>query len=91
MVLKIRVALFQSPNILVYFYSNKTIVGGLLGGLVGVELIKKLIKEKNASGDLFTYPLILAMIIGRIGCFSMGVYEETYGLPSSIAMGDEFR
>ena len=24
------------------------------------------------------------MIIGRIGCFSMGVYEETYGLPSSL-------
>ena len=77
-------ALFQSQNIFIYFYSNKTIAGGLLGGLAGVELIKKLIKEKTASGDLFTYPLILAMIIGRIGCFSMGVYEETYGLPSTL-------
>jgi hypothetical protein len=48
--------LMQSKNILLYFYSNKTIIGGLLGGLFGVELIKKVIKEKKASGDLFTYP-----------------------------------
>ena len=74
----------QSKNIFAYFYSNKTIVGGLLGGLIGVELIKKMIKEKTASGDLFTYPIILALIIGRIGCFSMGIYEETYGLPTTL-------
>lgn len=80
-------ALFQSKNILLYFYSNKTIVGGLLGGLAGVELIKKIINEKRSSGDLFTFPVILALIIGRIGCFSMGIYEETYGLPTSLPWG----
>lgn len=78
------VALAASKNMLLYFYQNKTILGGLLGGLFGVELMKKVIGEKTSSGDLFTYPLILAMIIGRIGCFSMGVYEETYGNPSSL-------
>lgn len=77
----------QSNNIFIYFYSNKTIVGGLLGGLFGVEFFKKIIKEKSASGDLFTYPVILALIIGRIGCFSMGIYEETYGLPTSLPWG----
>ena len=81
------VGLIQSKNTFIYFYSNKTIVGGLLGGLAGVELIKKLIKEKYSSGDLFTYPVILALIIGRIGCFSMGIYEETYGLPTSLPWG----
>jgi prolipoprotein diacylglyceryltransferase len=80
-------ALLQSKNIFGYFYGNKTIVGGLLGGLFGVELIKRLIKEKKPSGDLFTYPIILALIIGRIGCFSMGVHEETYGLPASLPWG----
>ncbi len=70
-----------------YFYQNKTVLGGFLGGLLGVELIKKLIGEKRASGDLFVYPMILALIIGRIGCFSMGVYEETYGLPTSLPWG----
>ena len=76
-----------ADNIFLYFYSNKTVLGGLLGGLWGVEIMKKIIKEKKSSGDLFTYPLILAMMIGRIGCFSMGVYEETYGVETSFFSG----
>ena len=35
--------LLKAPNPLIYFYSNKTVVGGFLGGLFGVELIKKII------------------------------------------------
>lgn len=80
-------AMLQSSNKLFYLYQNKTVVGGFLGGLFGVELCKKIIGEKEASGDLFTYPMILALIIGRLGCFSMGVYEETYGLPTSLPWG----
>lgn len=77
-------AAFNKP---LYFYQNKTVLGGLLGGLIVVELVKKIIKEKHSSGDLITYPFILALIIGRIGCFSMGIYEETYGLPTSQPWG----
>ncbi|HEY5370538.1 MAG TPA: prolipoprotein diacylglyceryl transferase family protein [Hanamia sp.] len=79
--------MLASKNILAHFYENKTIVGGLLGGLFGVELVKKAIGEKQKSGDLFTYPIILGMMIGRIGCFSMGVYEETYGTATSLPWG----
>ncbi len=74
----------MTDNILMYVYSNKTVVGGFLGGLFGVELVKKIMGEKQASGDLFVFPMILALIIGRIGCFSMGVFEETYGIPSNL-------
>ncbi len=77
----------SAPNKLLYFYQNKTVLGGFLGGLCGVELIKKIIKEKNSSGDLFTYPMILGLIIGRVGCFSMGVYEETYGIVTGFFTG----
>jgi phosphatidylglycerol---prolipoprotein diacylglyceryl transferase len=80
-------ALFSAKNIWLYIYSNKTVLGGFLGGLFGVELIKKIIGEKHSSGDLFTYPIILALIIGRIGCFSMGVYEETYGTVTTFFTG----
>ncbi|SHL64821.1 Prolipoprotein diacylglyceryltransferase [Chitinophaga jiangningensis] len=80
-------ALLSAENLIFFIYQNKTIVGGLLGGLVGVELTKKLIGEKHSTGDLFVYPLILAMIIGRIGCFSMGIFEETYGLPTTLPWG----
>lgn len=80
-------ALAKAPNPLIYFYTNKTVVGGFLGGLFGVEAVKKLIGERQSSGDLFTYPMILALIIGRIGCFGMGVYEETYGVQTSFFTG----
>ncbi len=80
-------ALMQAQNKFLYFYANKTVLGGFLGGLFGVEFIKKIIGEKNSSGDLFTYPIILALIIGRIGCFSMGVYEETYGNTTRFITG----
>ena len=77
----------KADNVALYFYQNKTVVGGLLGGLIGVEVFKKLIGEKKASGDLFVYPFILALIVGRAGCFSMGVYEETYGTETGFITG----
>lgn len=60
-------------------FNAKTIMGGLFGGLLGVELAKKSIGEKNSSGDLFTFPIILGIFIGRIGCFLSGTNEFTYG------------
>jgi len=76
------------------FWTNNTIVGGLAFGLIGVELAKKIVGHKESTGDLIVYPLILAMIIGRIGCFLTGVHEETYGLPTTsifgMHLGDEY-
>jgi phosphatidylglycerol:prolipoprotein diacylglycerol transferase len=80
-------AFFQSTHPFLYFFSSKTIVGGLLGGLTGVEFIKKIIGEKRSSGDLMVFPLMLAMIIGRIGCFFNGIAESTYGLPTEMFTG----
>ena len=81
------VRMADADNIFLHFYQNTTIVGGLLGGLSGVELTKMFIGEKHSSGDLFTYPLLLAMIIGRIGCFSMGVFEDTFGVSTASIFG----
>lgn len=67
--------------------NNKTIMGGLFGGLLGVELAKKIIGEKQSSGDLFTLPIIFGIIIGRIGCFLAGVKEFTYGTETSSFLG----
>lgn len=80
---------------LIYFMGNKTIVGGMLGGLIGVELTKKQIGVTASSGDLMVYPLILAMLIGRTGCFFAGLEDGTYGiastLPWAINFGDGIR
>lgn len=90
----------ENPDIFFYdfnfkrFWTNNTIVGGLAFGLIGVELAKKIVGHKESTGDLIVYPLILAMIIGRIGCFLTGIHEETYGLPTDsifgMYLGDEY-
>jgi phosphatidylglycerol:prolipoprotein diacylglycerol transferase len=94
------VGVFENPDMLskfnlIYFMGNKTIVGGMLGGLIGVELTKKKIGVTVSSGDLMVYPLILAMIIGRTGCFLAGLEDGTYGvaskLPWAINFGDGIR
>src|SRR5687768_8049182 len=79
--------LLEGKNWVIHFYSNKTILGGLVGGLLAVEFVKKTMGIKEATGDLFTYPIILALVIGRLGCFSMGVYEETYGTATAFILG----
>jgi len=71
----------------VYFMGNKTIVGGFLGGLIGVELSKKILKRTESSGDLMVYPIILAMILGRIGCFLAGMKDGTFGVPTHLPWG----
>lgn len=72
------------------FYGNKTILGGLLGGLFAVEICKKIIGVTKSSGDLMTYPIILAMIIGRIGCFLAGLEDGTYGVASQLPWAIDF-
>jgi len=86
------IAILETPDQLMdlnflQLYSSKTIAGGLLGGLIGVELIKKVISVKIASGDLYVIPIIVAIFIGRIGCFLMGVGEPTFGVPTSFFAG----
>lgn len=70
-----------------FILNNKTIMGGLFGGLLGVELAKKIIGEKKSSGDLFTLPIIVGIIIGRIGCFLSGIKEFTYGKETASIFG----
>lgn len=86
--------LFSDPFDLKRFWTNNTIVGGLAFGVIGVEFAKKIVGHKESTGDMILFPLILAMIIGRIGCFLTGIYEQTYGLPTTsifgMYLGDEY-
>jgi prolipoprotein diacylglyceryltransferase len=70
--------------------NNKTIVGGLFGGILGVELVKKLIGEKQRSGDLFVFPILLALIIGRIGCLLTALEDHTAGGPTTLPWGVDY-
>jgi prolipoprotein diacylglyceryltransferase len=58
---------------------GKTIVGGLLGALVGVETAKRALNWTASTGDGFVLSLLAAIIIGRIGCQLSGLSDLTYG------------
>lgn len=73
-----------------YLMEGKTIVGGLLGGLIGVELMKKRVGITRSTGDDMALPIVTGMVIGRIGCFMTGLDDHTYGIPTSWITGVDF-
>jgi len=73
-----------------HLLEGKTIVGALLGGLVGVESVKRAIGAHGSSGDAFALPLIVGIAIGRIGCFLAGLDDHTYGNPTRLPWGVDF-
>lgn len=76
-----------SKENIIQLLNTKTIMGGLFSGLLGVEISKKIIGETKSSGDLFVFPIILGIFIGRIGCFLSGVKEFTYGEETASDFG----
>lgn len=84
------VAALENPTIFLnsptwlYYIGGQTIAGGIGGGILGVEIAKKILEVTRKTGDLFVYPLILGIMIGRIGCFLKGVSDGTVGLPSNL-------
>jgi phosphatidylglycerol---prolipoprotein diacylglyceryl transferase len=80
----------ENWNRIIYLMEGKTIVGGLLGGLIGVETAKKLIGWKRSTGDDFVLPLTVGMMIGRMGCFLTGLDDHTYGVETTWITGVDF-
>lgn len=62
----------------------------MYGGLAGVEITKYFLKETNRSGDLFVFPILLALIIGRIGCFLVALQDHTAGGPTNLPWGIDY-
>jgi phosphatidylglycerol---prolipoprotein diacylglyceryl transferase len=63
---------FGHPHWLYLAASGKTIVGALLGGYAGVEIAKRLIGHREATGDWFAVGVPLAIAAGRLGCLKYG-------------------
>ncbi len=81
----------QNPEqFLLLLLQGKTVVGALLGGLIGVEITKKIIGVTKSTGDAFVYPLIVGTAIGRIGCFLTGLSDKTYGTATTLPWGVDF-
>jgi prolipoprotein diacylglyceryltransferase len=80
----------ESVHAPMYLTSGKTIVGGLVGGLIAVELIKRYTRVRSSTGDLYAIPLALGIAVGRVGCFLTGLDDNTYGNPTSLPWGINF-
>ena len=63
---------------------GKTIVGGLQGGWLGVEIAKKFSGIKRRTGDLSALPLCVGIGVGRVGCLIAGLADDTYGKPTNL-------
>jgi phosphatidylglycerol:prolipoprotein diacylglycerol transferase len=72
------------------WFGGKTIVGGLLGGWVGVEIVKWWFGIRHSTGDAFVFPLIVGMCIGRVGCFLTGLDDHTHGVHSALPWAVNF-
>ena len=77
-------------NDLRFLLGGKTIVGGLIGGLAGVELEKRWTGLTRRTGDLFAMPIAAGIAIGRIGCFLSGLPDRTFGTPSALPWAVDF-
>lgn len=87
----------EMPHLFVQYWNTPTLllggqsmVGGLLGGLIGVEIAKKLNGITHSTGDAFVFPVLLGLMIGRVGCFLAGLEDGTFGNPSGLPWAVDF-
>lgn len=69
---------------------GKSIVGALLGGLAGVETGKWMVGIRRSTGDLMWPALLVAMLIGRIGCLFTALHDGTAGSPTTLPWAVDF-
>lgn len=69
--------------------SGKTVTGALLGGYVGIEIAKRRIGYRRATGDFFAFVVPISLIVGRLGCLHQGCCPGKACAPDSwFAMHD---
>jgi prolipoprotein diacylglyceryltransferase len=73
-----------------FLLGGKTIVGGLIGGLIAVEWVKRRRGVVVATGDLLVQPLIVGIAVGRIGCFLSGLADRTHGTETGLPWGVDY-
>ena len=68
----------------------RSVEGALAGGIVAVELFKKLHGLKSRTGARLAAPLAIGVAVGRIGCFFGGLEDFTYGTATRLPWGYDF-
>jgi phosphatidylglycerol:prolipoprotein diacylglycerol transferase len=63
---------WHDANRWVILATGKSITGALLGGYLGVEIAKRLLKYNDVTGDWFAVIVPVGVMLGRIGCMING-------------------
>lgn len=71
----------------VWFANGKTILCGMVGAYLAVEIAKWVLGVRTKTGDSFVVPVAVAIAIGRLGCFAASC---CYGTPTSLPWGVQF-
>ena len=69
---------------------GKSTVGAILGGWLGIELIKRCLRLHTQTGEFFMYPLAVGTAIARVGCFVTGLEDQTHGLATRLPWGVDY-
>jgi len=72
------------------FALGHSIAGGIIGGIVGVEIYKWANGIHGSTGRGFVAPLAAGIAVGRLGCFFSGLPDYTYGIPTTLPWGVDF-
>jgi phosphatidylglycerol---prolipoprotein diacylglyceryl transferase len=68
--------------------TGKSILGALLGGYAGVEIAKRFLGYRSATGDLFAVVAPVGIMLGRIGCILHGCCLGNVCTIASLAVPD---
>ena len=63
---------------------SHSVVGALVGAIVGVEIYKAARRITGSTGGVFVGPFALGLVIGRWGCLFAGLPDGTYGAPTAL-------
>jgi phosphatidylglycerol:prolipoprotein diacylglycerol transferase len=72
------------------FALGHSIAGGIIGGIIAVELYKYANGITGSTGRAFVAPLAAGIAVGRLGCFFAGLPDYTYGIPTALPWGVDF-
>lgn len=79
---------WHDSNRWVVLATGKSITGALLGGYIGVEIAKHLLKYTGVTGDWFAIIVPIGIMLGRIGCFINGCCLGRVCEPSWFTLND---
>ncbi len=69
---------------------GKSVLGGLMGGTLGTEAGKKWVGWRQSTGDAWVPAIAAGLLIGRLGCQLSGLWDDTYGTPTTLPWGWDY-